>query len=228
MVGALLIPDDQFLKIDMVAGMVIHQLLGTEERINAFKEFHAVDLFGGHGAFSGIDEAARYRAIRVLLNAVRMFNLKFVYSAIDKKNHALTAFGGGNPLDLTFRMCARGIEEILKEDEDSFWLLIMDDTQEKDLRYRLKTSFQLMRTRMLPPYESLGLWHCHDDMYFADSTDSLGIQISDLCNYFVSRKLRNLTDTENFLDCFSPTVSCAKVEPEWSHLGVFREVGDGK
>ena len=227
MVGALLIPDDQFLKVDMVAGIAVEQLLRTDQQIAAFEEFHAFDLFGGHEAFKGIDEADRYQAIRVLLNAVQNFGFKFIYSAIDKKAHAYSAYGGGDPLDLTFRMCARGVEEQLNGDKD-FWLLIMDETKDNKLRHQLRTSFRLMRTKMLPPYEGHRLWHCHDDMYFADSKDSVGIQMSDLCNYFVSRRLRNLSDSENFLDCFSKNVSCARVEPEWSRLDIFREIDDGR
>jgi hypothetical protein len=66
----------------------------------------------------------------------------------------------------------------------------------------------------------------HDDMYFGHSRDSIGIQIYDLCNYFVARKLKIRGNCERFYDIVSERVVCAKMEPEWSQFrGSFMEIG---
>jgi hypothetical protein len=61
-------------------------------------------------------------------------------------------------------------------------------------------------------------------MFFADSKDCLGIQMVDLCNYFVRRHLAGEPEPKDFYSMFSRQVICAKPEPEWSLYGkLFRE-----
>jgi Protein of unknown function (DUF3800) len=227
MVGALLIPENQFGKAETIAGMVIDTLINKHD-VQGFKEFHAYELFNGDGVFKQVEECHRYEAIRVLLRVVEMLHLTFVYSAVDIKAHSETAFGGGHPVDLAFRMCLRGVEDRCILELVDLWLPIMDETKDAALKSRLKTSFRSMRHKMLPPYDTQKLNRCHDDMYFADSTDSIGVQLSDLCSYFVCRNINGLTDRENFYRIISEAAICSKVNPEWSNLGVFREAKLGQ
>jgi hypothetical protein len=53
-------------------------------------------------------------------------------------------------------------------------------------------------------------------MYFGDSRDSVGIQMADLCNYFMWRHLLKKKGGEKFYQLFSSQAQCAKPEPEWS------------
>jgi hypothetical protein len=227
MVGALLIQDDQFFVVEDYVGMVIENLVPIN-KLEKFEEFHAWELFGGHGVFEGIDEKERFEAIEALLAAVQSFEMPFVYSAVDTRALSNSAFGGANPIDVAFRMCARGIErKIAPGGDGALGLLIMDETKEAALKNQLKRSFNSERGKSAPPSRNpRRMFHMHDDMYFGHSRDSIGIQISDLCNYFVARKLKIRGDSERFYNIFAQRVFCAKMEPEWSQFREsFMEIG---
>jgi len=232
MVGAVVIHDDQFANMENVAGIVVEGLI-PPDRYAQFEEFHAVELYGGHGVFDGIPQPERFKAIRTLLNAVRSFEMTFVYAAVDTRALAKSAYGSANPIDVAFRMCALGLENQmflteLDKKHPGLCLVIMDETKDGALKKQLKSSFNSVRGR-LSTLRDTGrrLWHIHDDMYFGDSRDSVGIQIADLCSYFVARKLKMKLDaTEEFYDLFSGRVVCAKAEPEWTQFrGSFLEIG---
>ena len=92
----------------------------------------------------------------------------------------------------------------------------------EELKRRLRNSYRLLRAAH--PYTVKApnrLWHAHDAMYFGDSRDSVGIQLADLCTYFMQRQLLksnvNVKDeSDEFYKMFSSQVICAKPEPEWS------------
>jgi hypothetical protein len=71
------------------------------------------------------------------------------------------------------------------------------------------------------PYGPLAdnrLWHAHDDLYFGDSKESVGLQMADLCNYFVWRHLCGKEDDQGFYKMFAEQIICAKAEPEWAAI----------
>jgi hypothetical protein len=69
-------------------------------------------------------------------------------------------------------------------------ILIADDCQ-KDIKNTLRKSFRQLRNKIRPLNYALGkLVHVHDDMYFGSSKDSIGIQLADLCGYFIANILR--------------------------------------
>jgi hypothetical protein len=228
MIGGLIIPDARFSLIETHVGLTVEHLI-PEGKLHKFEEFHASELYGGHGIFEGIEESERMQAIRDLLSAISALKFSFIYSAVDKKTHSKTAFGGGEAIDIAFRMCLRGIEQHVSEiDSESLCLIIMDETKDSALKHRLRSSFKAMRERSRPPgWIDQMLYHIHDDMYFGDSKDSIGIQLSDLCNYFVARRVKQCPDdSERFFDVIQPIVKCSKVEPEWTHnKGIFLEAG---
>ena len=87
MFGALIVPVGRFGRLEGLHSSAIQQILPME-RIEEFKEFHASDLYLGHGAFEGVDETKRFTAIEVLLAAVRMDRLPYVYAAVDRSKSA--------------------------------------------------------------------------------------------------------------------------------------------
>jgi hypothetical protein len=219
-VGALMVEDQMFFGLDTLVGVLAEKLL-PEEIIALFEEFHACELAGGYGVFDGISQKARYDTIGTILACVRTFKCRFIYSAISKEALAKSAFGGANPVDVAFRMClgavVQCVEQNLNNRQHNLALMIMDDS--KELKSLLKTSFRALRGTMRPP-KFAGMLHIHDDMYFGDSRDSVGIQLADLCTYFTARQLSN-TDP-GFFRVFSDCAVCAKVEPEWSNMrGIF-------
>jgi hypothetical protein len=139
-------------------------------------------------------------------------------------------------LDVAFNVCVRGIdgwvdEHIVRLSDlgtdkvtmlsplgpSELCLLVVDDTSDQGLKHALKSSFRSLRVRArgLRQLESdRRVWHLHDDMYFGDSKDSVGIQIADLCNYFMMRKLRG--ENDEFFELLEPYAICATPEPEFS------------
>lgn len=224
-IGALLIPDSHFHVTEAFVGLAVEQLI-PEDKLEKFEEFHAAELHGGHGVFEGIEDGHRYEVIRNLLNVVAVHEFPFVYSAVSRKALSSTAFGSSEAIDIAFRMCARAVEEHMRDREtDGLCLFIFDDTTDVNLKRRLRATFAALRKRVRPPnWNDNTLCHSHDDMYFGDSKYSIGIQLADLCTYFVSRNIKHRSDPENFFEVFRKVSICAKVEPEWSQSpGIFLE-----
>jgi hypothetical protein len=49
----------------------------------------------------------------------------------------------------------------------------------------------------------------HDDMYFGDSKFSIGIQIADLCSYFIAGHLEGDSEKEHFYKLIDPQIISA-------------------
>src|SRR5271156_1192891 len=238
MFGAVVIPHGGFGWAERMHSIAAEQLFSPDELKEKFHEFHAWELFKGEGAFKGIVEEKRFLAIELLLMAVRDHQLPFIYAAIDDNklaqsplSHSL--FETANPLVAAFKLCLLGVEKWAlsrharddmgyQVDYSDQYLLIADDTKDQDLKKRLRNSYKLLRAAR--PYAGQSnnrLWHAHDAMFFADSTDSVGIQLADLCTYIMHRRLmkRNPSakdKSDRFYDMFSTQAICAKPEPEWS------------
>jgi hypothetical protein len=57
------------------------------------------------------------------------------------------------------------------------------------------------------------LLHFHDDMYFGDSRYSIGIQLADLCAYFLARHLEGDLEIQGFYEMVSPHIVFSQVHP---------------
>ena len=231
MVGALIVPVGRFGHLSQLYSTAIQQILPVD-KMAEFGEFHASDLYLGNGAFAGIDEKKRFTAIQVLLAAVQMDKLPFVYAAADRKKFESSPFGSGKPLLSAFHMCLLGIEDwALANHPDQFsdgrrlidwkdtYLCIQDDCDDKQLKVQFRKAYRALRAKdpFVPPHQNR-LWHAHDDMFFADSKDCLGVQMADLCNYFVRHRIVGSPDPQNFYQMFSGQVICAKPKPEWEQF----------
>jgi hypothetical protein len=238
MFGAIVIPHGEFGWAERMHSIAVEQLFPADEVEEKFQEFHAYELFKGEGAFKGIDKAKRFDAITVLLMALRHYRLPFIYAAIDEKKLAKSALPQGlfetaHPLIPAFKLCLLGIEKWAQSQHDHLagsvridysdqYLLIVDETKDQELKKRLRNSYRLLRAAR--PYVVKApnrLWHAHDAMYFGDSRDSVGIQLADLCTYFMQRQLSKTDisakdESDEFFKMFSGQVICAKPEPEWT------------
>jgi hypothetical protein len=230
MVGAVIVMADKFGSLEVMHSNAIQKLFAVEEIEEKFKEFHASELYDGSGPFDGIDEKKRYDAIETLLASFAMGNLSYVYAAVDRKKLLQSALGSSNPVDVAFRMCLLGSEDWARAQHSNFpghisvdfkdmCLFLMDDTDDKALKQQLRRSYRNLRVSRpyIPPHENR-LWHAHDDLYFGDSRDSVGIQMADTCNYFMWRQLLKKDDGEGFYRLFANNAQCAKPKPEWDKL----------
>jgi hypothetical protein len=159
--------------------------------------------------------------------------LPYIYAAVDRAKLKKSPLGSANPLDVAFRLCALGIEDWARSMHEhhpgtirlafkDLFLFIVDDTEDKPLKNQLRSSYRSLRASR--PYilkndvfkNENRLWHAHDDMYFGDSRDSVGLQIVDLCNYFMWRHLLQKEADEEFYEMLAAQAISAKPEPEWS------------
>jgi hypothetical protein len=230
--AAVIVPDTLFSLVEFMASMTIESLM-PEDRRDQFEEFHASELYNGHKIFDGIDQSKRFDAINQLLQVVPTFGVTVAYGAIDLVKLGRCSYRSANPLDMAFRLCTQGVHQwllqnaldsIAKADNDApsaLAMFIADGGDKKDDN-DLQRSFRELRQRMRPPdYNGGDLALIHDDMYFGDSKYSIGIQLADLCGFFIGKHLENLIEgavpdpaAEGFYDVFKDKIIYSRIEPE--------------
>ena len=256
MFGALIVPTGTFGAASVMHHNAVRQVLPASD-LDDFQEFHASALYLGKDFFEGIDESKRFLAILTLLAAVRAEKMPFIYAAVDRRKFAAThppPFGANKPLHAAFHMCLLGVEEWATQnhsrpdnppntkilDWEDTYLCILDNCENNNLKKEYRNTYRTLRRKH--PFAGSPnnrLWHAHDDMFFAESTDSLGLQIADLCNYFVRLHLEGISEKDGvlhlegmakknaFYELISPQVICAKPSPEWQQYGhLFRNHED--
>jgi hypothetical protein len=144
-------------------------------------------------------------------------------------------YASADPLDIAFRICAEGVDhwigaqleekfqyyrQHMEEFDDEkkgellsgdMGILIADDCEGKS-KAAIQRSFRKMRGHYRQ--EESRLKRLHDDMYFGDSKYSVGIQLADLCSYFIARHLDGDAATEGFYKLIEPHIVYSQVEPK--------------
>jgi uncharacterized protein DUF3800 len=211
---AVIIEDKRFTDMEILLAAAAETLIPAD-KMDKFEEFHAWELFGGYGPFDGIDQSSRFQVIEALLTMVGQYQFPIVYGAVDKNRLAEKVFGSADPLDVCFRICMEGIEDwIGKILPHELSILIVDEFQQKD-KAILRKSFRSLR-KQIRPYkpDSPKIWHFHDDMYFGASKDSIGIQLADLCGYFIAKHLENDVSAEGFYGLIKDRIVYSRIEPQ--------------
>ncbi|HEV2493614.1 MAG TPA: DUF3800 domain-containing protein [Terriglobia bacterium] len=211
--SGVLVHDKVFRDIETAVGVCVENVIPVDRQEN-FEEFHAYEIYGGYGIFDGIEQELRFEAITTLLTLIADWNMPVIYGAVNVPRLQQQVYASATALDIAFRICVPAISELmLKEREPEMVLLIADDS-DKEKRKRLKESFRELRGRIRPPDWDPKLWHIHDDMYFGSSKDSVGIQLADLCSYFIAKHLEGKDPAaEGFYSIFEKQIAHAKVEP---------------
>jgi hypothetical protein len=234
--AAALVKDCDFDAFELLSSIVIEDLMPSDA-LKRFDEFHACELYGGYGVFEGIDQLVRFDGIRRILDLVSSLPVAIVYGAVNAQLLEQQIYGSADPLDVAFRMCAEGVQswladqrsesiqryfqasdDLLKQTlvEPTLALFIADDCDPKS-KAVLQKSFRALRKRIRPPEYNAGkLTHVHDDMYFGDSRYSVGIQLADLCSYFVARHLDADSDpgVQGFYSMIEKQIVRAKQAPD--------------
>jgi hypothetical protein len=188
-VCTLIAKDKSIRYLEALAGLLAFDLV-PESKKNQFEEFHAWELYGGYGVFDGVDQAHRFQTIEVFLRTLSDEKLSIVYGAVDKSKLAQTLYATADPIAICFQVCMNGTEQwIAKSDNEELGLLIVDDFESnKEIKKTLRQAFREFRTKLRSVIIPVGQpWHLHDDMYFGSSTDSVGIQLADLCCFFIRK-----------------------------------------
>lgn len=185
----------------------------AEEFWQKFEEFKGWELFGGYGPFDGIDPAIRDGIIEYLLNLLSDFDLPIVYGAVEKEKMRQQAWASANPADVCFRFCMDGIAEQMKRELNGGFALLIADNSTKDWK-AMRESFRDFRRRMgRAGREPFPTPYIHDDMYFGDSKYSIGIQLADLCGFFIAKHLQSDARGEGFYNLIKDRIVYSRVAP---------------
>lgn len=175
----------------------------------------------------------RFQAIRIMLNRVRECHIPVIYGAVNKAKVAKTVYGSAELLDVCFRVCIKGVDGWLESQPlkgvgdgsghivSELALVISDDYQDRKIKDQLRKSLRNFRYQLRPPTSDFKAgtfpetaWRFHDDMYFGSSKDSMGLQLADLCCYFVFQHLRGDKGSEPFYDLIKDNIVMSGVEPK--------------
>jgi hypothetical protein len=229
---AVIVKDSFFSTCELLSSVVIQGLM-PDDKIGEFEEFHASHLYLGEGVFKGIDQAIRFQAIERILGLLNM-PLPVVYGAVHTKRLSQELYGSANPVDVGFRICATGISEWLTSkfveeleshansdgvahlpiDNPHLGVMIVDNGDNK-IKNALQDSFRTLRPRVRPPNHVRGqLSNIIDDMFFGDSRYSLGIQLADLCCYFIGHHLDGEVTSDGFYKMIEPHIVYSKRLPD--------------
>jgi hypothetical protein len=227
--ATLMVKDSQFRTLEAIMSIVSDDLIPTEKQAQ-FTEFKASEIYGGHGLYQGIAESDRFKAISRLLSLLRDTDIMVVYGALNLDHLRKLNYASANALDVVFRICARGVEDWMRKqlelqfqqysaqgtpDEDVRFddraLFIVDESNENKIL--LQKTFRQMRRSFWQQDES-ELEHLFDDMYFGDSKFSVGIQLADVCAYFIGKHVSGDMGAEEFYAQIEPHIAYFEIEPK--------------
>lgn len=184
----------------------------AEDFWEKFDEFKGWQLFGGYGPFDGIDQRTRYGLIEYMLELVTEFRMSIVYGAVQKHKFGVNA--SANPLDVSFRVCMEGIAARVKQEATSEdYALLVVDFSNKDSKILHRSFHDFRRGMRREGMEPFPAAYLHDDMYFGDSRYSIGIQLADLCGYFIVKHLQGDPAGEGFYNLIKDRIVYSRVEP---------------
>lgn len=165
-----------------------------EQDWDAF-EFHACDLYQGHGYFENWDRSVRHEILTRILKVLTDYELPVVYGGVDKPRLRTKYIHPADPNDLAFLLCAERVERwfVATAGEES-GMFIADETK---ARKEMKVSVKLYRKIGIPlGIRDERLEHIIDTIHFADSQETFGIQLADFCAYFIKRASTRQKDSE--------------------------------
>jgi hypothetical protein len=196
------------------------ELLVPEDQRDSF-EFHASALFNGKPPFDKIKHEVAVDLIRRCAALIEQGENYMVYGAVDLRKLRRSHYSTARPQDVAFRLCLEGLYQWFDKMAlvtTEFGLLICDDTSNGGLKKDLQQTYRAHRGRPLPraEFRDKPADYLHDDMYFGDSSHSMGLQVADICSYIVLRHLQNKSDDESvgLYKQIEPHIFFGKVVPD--------------
>ena len=137
----------------------------------------------GNPPFDKIATGDRREALRNCLIVVNGLKLPVVYGSVDKKKLSQQIYSTASPIDIAFRLCLEGVESYLSTVPDPGLGVVIADDSDK-MKNAMKNAFRLYRRKVRSFSHNRGkLKHIVDEMYFGNSAYSIGIQMTDVCNW---------------------------------------------
>ena len=234
--SAVLIEDRSFKLVEMGLSGIAEALIPEDKR-EKFEEFHACELFGGYGVFDGIEQTRRFDAIERLFTLFKALDISVIYGAVNLERLRATPYGSADPVDIAFRTCLKGIDywvdkriearafsapdqesgtdpilrPLLQGFLEELVLIVVDECDGK-IKTGIQRSFRQLRGDRKTRTDA-EITPFHDDMYFGDSRYSIGIQLADLCSYFICRHLQGDGAVDGFYNWIEPHIRFSEVHP---------------
>lgn len=162
---------------------------GIEAYFTKGFEFHAKDLFPGNGSCKGISYVHRVSIINELINVVKDNSLEIIFILIRKRS-LKNRYTTPEPYEmLAFMYFVELFDDYLNElSTEKTGLMISDE-----VNYYKKLKAELVVYQQESTYYQQGrqIRNIIDTIHFADSKESLCIQLSDIIAYTISRKIRD-------------------------------------
>lgn len=218
---------DQFFKVtEGYLGWVIQRFVPEDMR-ETF-EFHSAELFNRRPPFDAIPEHYVSTIFSCCIEALAGNKVPVIYSCLDVGYVQKGMYGSAKPIDVTFRMILPEIERWFAENApDELGIVICDDFKnDTPLKTALQNSYELKRNKVITDVvEENGklisakelrgeLEHLHDAMYFGNSGHSRGLQLADVCGFFINRHFSGRSDTEPLYKELEPMIFARKHEPD--------------
>lgn len=202
--GGPIIQDRQYSDLELITSFEVEELVG-EELWDSF-EFHACDLFHAKRPFDVLGEEKCRSLLVKALEQIRALECPIICGAVDKHKLSTQVYASANPVDIAFRLYLSSLGLWLKQRNpevvtQSELGIIIADAGNSGIQHALESVFRKNRPkiRVLSPGPDSDLsLHIMDDVYFGNSKNSLGIQLADICAYFVARHLAQKQDAEGF------------------------------
>lgn len=220
-IGGPIIRDANYVNIEARLSARMGALV-PEEQWDCF-EFHAADLFHGNLEFE-MDQTKRWQLIEDALNCLRELRVPIVYGAIDKAELNRKLYRTADPAQMAFDLylgsLKKWFDQIPVQPESG---IIICDESRKDIRHAIQTSFRRNRRKpklenSVPGFGPVGTVsglgnYLFDEIYFGESKSSCGIQLADICVFFISRHLAQRPESEGFYNIIHGQIFDSKVYP---------------
>jgi len=215
-IGGPLIEDSAYVSIEVTLARVISGLI-PEENYESF-EFHAADLYYGKPPFDALGIEKCRGLIEQALTWTANLQFPIVYGAVDKAKLNSQITRTADPVDISFQLYLDGLWKwfdgrFFKEPDHPTGLLICDETPNRKHRATIEKAFR--RNRSKPRGRGSGglAMYLFDDIYFGSSANSIGIQLADICVYFIARHLAGKIESEAFYSLIKDQIVCSEVYP---------------
>ena len=218
-VGGPIISEDVYAGAEISAALWMEELVPAEEW-NKF-EFHAHEMFQARKSiYQDIGRDKCHTLLQSALNWIRQTDTPVLYGAVDKFKLADHYCGSADAQDVAFRLYLQSLDEWFDEkcnrrdiDRERYprGMLVADASQRSNA---LDNSYRRLRKKVLAnrPADGLALsmW---DDIYFGNSKNSFGIQLADICVYFIARHLSGKADAEGFYNIIEEVIFKPRIFP---------------
>ena len=146
------------------------------------------------------------------MGLLKKHEMPILWGAIDKAELAKKYSNPYRHDDLAFLLCVERVEWWFnKSARDEAGILIADETEPKDEKQHKKSLRYYRRVQI--PWSQSKLTHIIDSIHFVSSEETWGVQLADVCNFFIKRHLMAKLDSEHFFKMFAAQIVYGKLFP---------------